>query len=51
MEPYCVRCKRYTKNVNAKFSNTINGKTMTLSKCATCGGKKLSEVNIKWFRF
>ena len=39
MESYCVRCKKYTKNVNPRVSNTSNGKTMMLSKCATCGSK------------
>ena len=28
------------KNINPKVSNTSNGKTMILSKCATCGSKK-----------
>ena len=32
MESYCVRCKKYTKNINPRVSNTGNGKTMTLSK-------------------
>ena len=40
MESYCVRCKKYTKNINPRVSNTSNGKTMMLSKCATCGSKK-----------
>ena len=40
MGSYCVRCKRGTKNINATVSNTSNGKTMILSKCATCSSKK-----------
>ena len=28
------------KNINPKVSNTSNGKTMILSKCAICGSKK-----------
>ena len=40
MESYCVRCKKYTKNVNLRVSGTSNGKAMILSKCATCGSKK-----------
>ena len=40
MESYCVRCKKYTKNVNPRVLNTSNGKTMILSKCAKCGNKK-----------
>ena len=40
MESYCVRCKKYTKNINPRVLNTSNGKTMILSKCAKCGSKK-----------
>ena len=40
MESYCVRCKKYTKNINPMVSNSSNGKTMILSKCAMCGSKK-----------
>ena len=40
MESYCVRRNKYTKNINPRVSNTSNGKTMILSKCATCGSKK-----------
>ena len=28
------------KNINPRVSNTSNGKTMILSKCAICGSKK-----------
>ena len=28
MESYCVRCKKYTKNINSSVSNTSNSKTM-----------------------
>ena len=44
MESYCVRCKKYTKNINPRVSNTSNGKTTILSKCAECGGKKLRFI-------
>ena len=40
MESYCVRCKKYTKNINPRVSNTSNGKTMKLSKYAICSSKK-----------
>ena len=40
MEPYRVRCKKYTKNINPRVSNTSKGKTTILSNCATCGSKK-----------
>ena len=29
-----------TENTNPKSSNTSNGRTMLLSKCARCGSKK-----------
>ena len=32
--------KKDTKNINPRVSNTSNGKTMLLSKCAKCGNKK-----------
>ena len=40
MESYCLKCKKYTKNINPQVSSTSNGKLMILSKCALCGSKK-----------
>ena len=40
MESYCLKCKKYTKNINPQVSSTSNGKMMILSKCAICGSKK-----------
>ena len=40
MESYCIRCKKYTENKNPRVSNTSNGKTMILSKCAVCSNEK-----------
>ena len=40
MESYCLKCKKYTKNINPQVSSTSNGKVMILSKCAICGSKK-----------
>ena len=40
MESYCLKCKKYTKNINPQVSSTSNGKLMRLSKCAICGSKK-----------
>ena len=39
MESYCLKCKKYTKNINPQVSSTSNGKLMILSKCAICGSK------------
>ena len=40
MESYCVKCKKYTKNINPRVLGTSNGNAMILSKFATCGSKK-----------
>ena len=40
MESYCLKCKKYTKNIDPQVSSTSNGKIMILSKCAICNSKK-----------
>ena len=40
METYCLKCRKKTKNRDPEISGTSNGKSMILSKCAICGGKK-----------
>ena len=40
MKSYCLKCKKDTENINPRVSNTSNGKTMLLSKCAKCSSKK-----------
>ena len=40
MESYCLKSKKYTKNINPQVSSTSNDKMMILSKCAICGSKK-----------
>ena len=40
MESYCLKCKKYTKNINPQLFSTSNGKTMILSKCGICNSKK-----------
>ena len=42
---YCLKCKKYTKNINPQVSSTSNGKMMILSKCAICGSKKSKFIN------
>ena len=39
MESYCIKSKKYTKNINPQVSSTSNGK-LILSKYAICGSKK-----------
>ena len=40
MESYCVKCKKYTKNINPIVSGTSNGKSMILWKFTTYGSEK-----------
>ena len=40
MESYCLKCIKYTENINPQVSSTSNGKIMILSKCAICSSKK-----------
>ena len=40
MPSYYLKCRKNTKNINPIISETGNGKTMLLSKCAVCDGKK-----------
>ena len=40
MKSYCLNCRKDTENINARVSNTSNGKTMILSKCGISASKK-----------
>ena len=40
MKSYCLKWKKDSENINPRVSNTSNGRTMILSKCAICGSKK-----------
>ena len=44
MESYCLKCRKYTKNINPHVSSTSNGKIM-ISKCSICGSKKSKFSN------
>ena len=39
MLTYCLKCKKNTKNIDAKMMKTKNGRFMLSSKCAVCGKK------------
>ena len=39
MESYCLKCKKYTKDINPQVSSSSNGKLMILLKCAISGRK------------
>ena len=45
MESYCLKCKKYTKNINPQVSSTSNGKLMIISKCAICDSRKSKFIN------
>ena len=40
MEFYCLKCRKYRKNINPRVSSTSNGKAMILPKCAIYCNKK-----------
>ena len=40
MKSYCLQYEKDTENIDQRVSNTRNGRTMILSKCAICGSKK-----------
>ena len=40
MLTYCLKCKRNTKNIDAKMIKTKNGRLNLSSKCVVCGSRK-----------
>ena len=42
MKSHCLKCRKNSENINPRVSKTSNGKTKTmlLSKCTICDGKK-----------
>ena len=44
MLTYCLKCKKYTKNIDANMMKTKNGRFILSSKCAVCGCKKSKFV-------
>ena len=45
MESFCLKCRKYTENINPRVSSTSNGKVMILSKCAIFNSKKSKFIN------
>ena len=45
MESYCLKCRKYTKNIDPQVSSTSNGKLMILSKCEICNSNKAKFIN------
>ena len=44
METYCLKCRKYTKNIKPQISSTSNGKTMMISKCAVRNSRKCKFI-------
>ena len=40
MGSYCLKCRKYTEDIDPKITGSSNGRTMILSKCAICESKK-----------
>ena len=40
MKSSCLNCRKNTESINPSVSSTSNSRTVVLSKCAICGGKK-----------
>ena len=47
MESYCLKCRKYIKNINPQVSSTSDGKIMILSRCAICNAKKCKFIKKK----
>ena len=41
MKAYCVKCKKYTENIDPKIIRTKNSRLVMQSKCSVCGIKDL----------
>ena len=39
MKTYCVKCKKYTENIDPKIIRTKNSRLVMQSKCSVCGIK------------
>ena len=39
MKAYCVKCKKYTENIDPKIIRTKNSRLVMQSKCSVCGIK------------
>ena len=40
MESYCLKCRKYTENINPQVSSTSNDRIAIISKCAIYNNKK-----------
>ena len=47
MKTYCIKCRKYTENLNSKIFKTKKGRLIMQSKCTECGFKKSRFVKEK----
>ena len=40
MNTYCVKCRKYTENIDPNIVRTKNNRLIMQSKCSVCGIKK-----------
>ena len=40
MKTYCLKCKKYTENIDSKIFKTKNNRILMQSKCRDCKNKK-----------
>ena len=45
IETYCLKCRKYTKNINPQVASHSNGKIMILSRCEICNSEKSKFIN------
>ena len=45
MESYCLKCRKYTENINPQVSGTSNGKITILYRYSICNSKKYKFIN------
>ena len=44
MKSYCLKCRKYTENIDRRVSNASNIRKTILSKCAIYDSKKSSFI-------
>ena len=44
MLTYCVKCRKNTKNLNSKISESKNNRLIMQSNCGVCGSRKTRFV-------
>ena len=47
MESYCLKCRKYTKNIKPQICSTSNSKTMMISKSAVYIGRKCKLIKMQ----